>query len=101
MDPPTPILVCRPVHVVGAREVLGTIWPGWLRPSSPTARLTHMDPAILVIPTFGTYQAYTPLGAPKPRGIPEILMSWLARMIHLRPVGPIIGLVGIFGRDDV
>src|SRR5262249_20662282 len=69
------ILVVRPVRVAGTGGVLGTIWPGWVHPSSPAARLSPMDLAILVIPTFGTCPAYTPSEGPQSLDIPKILMS--------------------------
>ena len=62
--------------------------------------MIHMDQALPVIPTFGTYSGYA-----RPRGgetgfVVNIWMSPIEGMIHLRPASLLVGLVGTSRRTD-
>lgn len=57
-----------------------------------------MDPVIQVIPTFGAYSGYNLSPEVSNRYIPKILMTWMMSMIHLSPVSPTVGPVGMAGR---
>ena len=60
--------------------------------------MIHMDQALPVIPTFGTYWGYARPQAAETGFIPNIWISPIEGMIHLRPASLLIRLVGISGR---
>jgi len=60
--------------------------------------MIHMDQALPVIPTFGMYWGYARPQAAETRLIPNIWITLIKGMIHLRPSSPLIRLVGISRR---
>lgn len=60
--------------------------------------MIRMDQALPVIPTFGMYRAYARPERPETKLIPDIWITPIEGMIHLRPASLLIGLVGISGR---
>jgi hypothetical protein len=84
--------------VIRARLLLGTSRPVPMHPSSWTASMIHMDQALPVIPTFGTYFGYARRWGRETRFIPNIWMNQIEGMIHLRPAGLLVRLIGISGR---
>jgi hypothetical protein len=62
--------------------------------------MIRMDQALPVIPTFGTYWGYARSPGDETRFIPNIWITLIKGMIHLRPASLLIRLVGISGRAD-
>jgi hypothetical protein len=60
--------------------------------------MIHMDQALPVIPTFGTYWGYARPQGTETRFLPNIWMNPIEGMIHLRLASRLIRLVGTFGR---
>ena len=60
--------------------------------------MIHMDQALPVIPTFGTYSGYARLQRAETKLVPNIWITPIEGMIHLRLVSLLIRLVGISGR---
>ncbi len=60
--------------------------------------MIHMDQALPVIPTFRMYWAYARPQMGETRFIPNIWITLIKGMIHLRPASLPVGLVGISGR---
>ena len=59
-----------------------------------------MDQALPVIPTFGMYSGYARPQGGETSYIPNIWITPIEGMIHLRPASLLIRLVGTFGRPD-
>jgi hypothetical protein len=70
-----------------------------MHPSSWTASMIHMDQALPVIPTFGTYWGYARPQTGETGFIPNIWITLIKGMIHLRPASLPVGLIGISGRS--
>jgi len=60
--------------------------------------MIRMDQTLPVIPTFGTYWGYARPQTGETRFIPNIWITLIKGMIHLRPASLLIRLVGISGR---
>lgn len=60
--------------------------------------MIRMDQALPVIPTSGMYWGYARPQRAETKLIPNIWISLIEGMIHLRPVSHIVGLVGTSGR---
>jgi hypothetical protein len=60
--------------------------------------MIRMDQALPVIPTFGTYWGYARTQRAETNLVPNIWITLIGGMIHLRPASLLIGLVGISGR---
>jgi hypothetical protein len=60
--------------------------------------MIRMDQALPVIPTFRMYWAYARPHPGETRFIPNIWITLIKGMIHLRPASHTVGLVGTSGR---
>lgn len=67
-----------PLADKAGEDVLGISRLVPLHPRRPTARLSHMDPAIRAIPTFGTYLGHLCPHVPERPAVGEILLGGLA-----------------------
>jgi hypothetical protein len=61
----------------------GAIWEILVHPSSWTARIDPMHPAIQAIPTFGTCQGVTTARLGINQSVPNIPLGRMARMIRI------------------